>query len=62
MVAGVEADSPAARAGLHERDVIVAVEGIPVAGVDDLLRTLNSERIGKPTRLTRRCGPLLRKG
>lgn len=51
VVAGVEAGSPAAKAGIRERDVIVAVEGTPVAGVDDLLRTLSGDRIGKDTRV-----------
>lgn len=44
-------DSPAARAGLQERDVIVAVGEEPVTGVDDLLRLINAERINKPTTL-----------
>ncbi len=38
VVVGVEENSPAKRAGLREGDVIVALEGQPVAGVDDLHR------------------------
>src|SRR5205085_7811969 len=34
VVAGVEERSPAGRAGLREGDVIVALEGKPIAGVD----------------------------
>ena len=38
VVLGVEENSPARRAGLREGDIIVALEGQPVAGVDDLHR------------------------
>jgi S1-C subfamily serine protease len=37
--------SPAARAGLRAEDLIVAVDGIPVRGVDDLQRVLDADRI-----------------
>jgi S1-C subfamily serine protease len=46
-VAGVEPNGPAARAGLREGDLIAAVGGRPVTGVDDLIRTLDAETIGK---------------
>jgi S1-C subfamily serine protease len=39
--------SPAAAAGLRAEDLLVAVDGIPVRGVDDLLRLLTSELIGR---------------
>jgi len=42
----VVAGSPAVRAGLRERDVIVRFAGIPVANVDDLHRLLTGERSG----------------
>ncbi|HEX2135279.1 MAG TPA: PDZ domain-containing protein, partial [Microvirga sp.] len=51
VVAGVESDSPAARAGVSPGDVILAVEEEPITGVDDLVRLLNSSRIGQSTRL-----------
>jgi len=37
--------SPAARAGLRAEDLIVAVDGVPVRGVDDLQRALDAGRI-----------------
>jgi S1-C subfamily serine protease len=37
--------SPAARAGLRAEDLIVAVDGITVRGVDDLQRALDADRI-----------------
>lgn len=48
-VAAIEPRSPAAKAGIQEGDVIVSVAGISVTGVDDLLRSLSAERIGRPT-------------
>ena len=44
VVVGVEENSPAKRAGLREGDIIVALEGQPVAGVDDLHRVLTDIR------------------
>src|SRR5947209_8027880 len=46
MVLSVEEGSPAKRAGLREGDIIVALEGQPVAGVDDLHRLLTEVRVG----------------
>jgi len=47
MVAAVEPASPAAQAGLMTGDMIVALDGLPVTGADDLIRILTGERIGK---------------
>ena len=52
MVLSVEEGSPAKRAGLREGDVIVALEGQPVAGVDDLHRLLTEVRVGVGSALT----------
>ena len=38
--------SPAQRAGLRERDVLIRFAGKAIAGVDDLHRMLTSERNG----------------
>jgi S1-C subfamily serine protease len=46
LVASVEPGSPASRAGVLERDVILAFAEQPVAGVDDLHRYLTGDRIG----------------
>jgi S1-C subfamily serine protease len=48
LVAAIEDDSPAARAGLRKGDVILAFGGTPVSGIDDLHRLLTEERIGTP--------------
>jgi len=40
--------SPAARAGLRPEDLIVALDGAPVADVNDLQRLMGEEAIGRP--------------
>jgi S1-C subfamily serine protease len=52
LVLSTEKDSPAAKAGLQEADVIVAFGETPVATVDDLHRLLTDEEIGKASALT----------
>jgi S1-C subfamily serine protease len=42
-----EPGSPANRAGLLTGDMIVALDGAPVTGADDLVRLLTGERIGR---------------
>jgi S1-C subfamily serine protease len=51
-VAGVEEGGPAAAAGIRESDLVVAIEGRPVGGVDDLHRFLADWPIGKPIAVT----------
>lgn len=52
LVVSVEADSPAAAAGLLDGDIILAFAGEPVTAIDDLHRRLSDDRIGKPAVLT----------
>ena len=52
VVLGVNEKSPAQRAGLREGDVIITLEGKPVAGVDDLHRLLTDARVGVSSSLT----------
>lgn len=52
VVAAVTEASPAERAGLREGDVIIALDGKPVAGVDDLHRLLTDARVGVNSTLT----------
>jgi S1-C subfamily serine protease len=47
MIIAFEPNAPAANAGLMTLDIIVRADGEPVTGVDDLIRLLNAERIGK---------------
>jgi S1-C subfamily serine protease len=51
LIIGVEPNSPALKAGLQEGDVIVALAGEPVEGVDVLHPLLNEARIGVATEL-----------
>jgi S1-C subfamily serine protease len=52
LVLSVEENSPAKRAGLRDGDIIVALEGHPIAGVDDLHRVLTDVRVGVSSSLT----------
>jgi S1-C subfamily serine protease len=51
-ITSVEPDSPAALVGLAIGDTLVALDGEPVRGVDDLIRLLNGERIGRDVAVT----------
>ena len=51
MVTAAEPDGPASAAGLMSHDVVVSLDGETVAGVDDLIRLLNAERIGRAVTL-----------
>ncbi len=46
-IAAPEPRGPAAAAGLMSLDCIVRADGVAVTGVDDLIRLLNGERIGR---------------
>lgn len=46
FVISVDAGGPAAAAGLREGDILVSLDGAPIASLDDLHRALTEERIG----------------
>ena len=46
LITTVESGSPAARAGVQPGDIVVAFDGRPVHGIDDLHRVLTGDRIG----------------
>lgn len=52
VVLGVTEGGPGRKAGLREGDVIIALEGQAVAGVDDLHRLLTDARVGVSSSLT----------
>jgi len=47
LLAQIEPDGPAARAGLLPGDVVVRLDGVDINGVDDLIRVLDRDRIGR---------------
>ncbi|WP_039973574.1 S1C family serine protease [Rhizobium sp. AP16] len=47
----VESGGPAERAGLKDGDYILAIDGTPVGGVDDIVRLMNGDKIGEDTEL-----------
>jgi S1-C subfamily serine protease len=52
LVVSIEPASPGEQCGLRDGDLIVAFDGRPVGGVDDLHRLLTDERIGAAASLT----------
>jgi len=52
VVTSIEEKSPARKTGLRDGDVIIAFDGKPVAGVDDLHRLLTDARVGVSSSLT----------
>ncbi|MBR0787872.1 trypsin-like peptidase domain-containing protein [Bradyrhizobium manausense] len=53
----IEQDGPAAKAGLLPGDVVIKLDGVDINGVDDLIRVLDRDRIGR-----RLAMDLLRRG
>ncbi len=47
LLAQIEADSPAAQAGLLPGDVVIKLDGVEINGVDDLIRALDRDRIDR---------------
>ena len=47
MIGTVEPDSAAEGAGLRPGDIIVALDGVTIAGADDLVRALTGDKIGR---------------
>jgi S1-C subfamily serine protease len=45
----IEPESPAAGGGLEEGDLILAINGTPVSGIDDVTRLLDGDTIGQET-------------
>lgn len=45
----LEPGAPAERGGLREGDYILAIDGKPVGGVDDIVRLMDASRIGQAT-------------
>jgi S1-C subfamily serine protease len=47
LLAQIEPDSPAAKAGLLPGDVVIRLDNVEINGVDDLIRVLDRDRIGR---------------
>jgi S1-C subfamily serine protease len=47
LLAQIEPDGPAGRAGLLPGDVVIKLDGVGIHGVDDLIRALDRDRIGR---------------
>jgi S1-C subfamily serine protease len=47
LLAQIEPDSPAAKAGLLPGDVVIRLDHVEINGVDDLIRALDRDRIGR---------------
>jgi S1-C subfamily serine protease len=52
LVLDVAAAGPVAEADVQRGDVVVALGGEPIAGVDDMHRSLTAERAGRALTLT----------
>ncbi len=61
LVVGFEPDSPAARAGLREGDILLALDDAPTPAVDALHKLLTADRIGERAIITFLRGVELRR-
>ena len=57
LVISLEADGPASGAGIREGDIIVSLDTLAVASLDDLHRLLTEDRIGATVKLGILRGP-----
>jgi S1-C subfamily serine protease len=48
MVTSIDPESPAAKAGLRDGDIVVSFAAESVSGIDELHRLLSADRAGKP--------------
>lgn len=51
LVLDVEPGSPAGQARIRQGDVVIGLDGAPIAGIDDLHRVLTDDRIGREVAL-----------
>src|SRR6201996_4072739 len=51
LLTQIEPDGPAALAGLLPGDVVIRLDGVEINGVDDLIRVLDRDRIGRTLRM-----------
>lgn len=61
LVVGLEPNSPAARAGLIEGDILLALDGVPTPNIDVLHKALTGDRIGERAIVTFLRGVELRR-
>ncbi|HEY9596518.1 MAG TPA: PDZ domain-containing protein, partial [Cyanophyceae cyanobacterium] len=52
LILSIEEGSPAKKAGLLERDIIVGFDGNAIANIDDLHKVLTHEQVGVRSQLT----------
>jgi len=48
LIVGLEPDSPAAKSGLREGDVLLSADASPIRSIDDLQKLLTDERVDVP--------------
>src|SRR5579863_5920347 len=51
LLAQIEPDGPASRAGLLPGDVVIRLDDVVIHGVDDLIRVLDRDRIGRTLKM-----------
>jgi S1-C subfamily serine protease len=51
LLAQIEPDGPASRAGILPGDVVIKLAGVAIHGVDDLIRVLDRDRIGRTLKM-----------